>query len=100
MHFYSTAEATFPSITICPDYENAYKRDILAKFRISVDDFRRKLKFPEPSKESESLGSLFLNVTHDLDEIIAKIIFATGRKVPNTNFSFFFFAPKQDLSSN
>ena len=90
--YYSTANATFPSITICPDYYIAYKQEILTKFGITADDIRDRLKFPENLKEPETPGSFFQNVTFDLDETVAKIIFTTEKKPPNSNFSHFFYS--------
>ena len=60
----STRTATFPSITICPDFHTAYKRGILEKHGLSVEDVRKKIIFPKNLTSNISMTSFFESVTH------------------------------------
>jgi hypothetical protein len=57
MMVFSTAEVTFPSITICPAFESAYKTEILTKYvangrNLTLDLFRRDFNYPNVSSLS------------------------------------------------
>ena len=50
----STAETTFPAITVCPAYETAFKTEILTKYvangrNLTLDLFRRDFNYPNIS---------------------------------------------------
>lgn len=100
LHFYSTSKATFPSFTICPEYDSAYKKNLLAKFGLNGEDVRSSLKFPSGLRETETLGSFFHNVTYDLDEIVDKIVFTSEKKPLFSNFSHFYYSPKNSKDPN
>ncbi len=60
----STRIATFPSITICPDFHTAYKRDILARHGLAVDDIRKRIIFPKILSSNISMTAFFESVTY------------------------------------
>ena len=68
---------TFPAFTICPDYANAYKENILAQYSIHKNDFRNSLKFP--SNLQMSAKDFVDLITYNLTELVA------GNKKFNTN---------------
>ena len=71
----NTAETEFPAFTICPQYEEAYKRDILAEYGSDPDKIR-KLIFPNnvdiPAKD------FFELITFSADEIIESMRIKVG----------------------
>ena len=60
----SSRYATFPSITICPDYLKAYKSEVLEKYGVTINDFRKKFIFPKIPNSNISLTQFFDQATH------------------------------------
>lgn len=89
LFIFSTEIATFPSFTFCPDYFNAYKKDILSSYNITVAQIRNKIKFPQTS--NMTLAQFFDLITHKFEDIVDKVIIATGQQIPHTNNSYFVF---------
>ena len=67
-HF-STAEAEFPALTICPDFDDAYKTQILEDFGVSALDIRRGL-FTKMKNKSFTTYVQYQMATHELSEIV------------------------------
>ncbi len=40
---------TFPEVTICAAYEISYKSEVLDKYKIHMEQFRRNFKYPNVS---------------------------------------------------
>lgn len=71
----STNSTDFPSFTICPDYQVAYKDEFLGN--LSKNDIRS-LKFPIS-------WEFFTQITHNLTEIVKSVTVKTLKKLPGTN---------------
>ena len=88
----NTAETEFPAFTICPQYEEAYKRDILSEYGSDPDKIR-KLIFPNnvdiPAKD------FFELITFSADEIIESMRVKKGvaeKENPDTSNDVLIFA--------
>ena len=82
----SSNKASFPALTICPDYNVAYKQDKLVKYGLTSSDVRQ-LKFPG----SLSSMAFFDEVTHSLEDIVDNIFIQTTFKDNGTGISRFHF---------
>ena len=78
--------AIFPSLTICPDYDVAYKRDILAKYNTTVKKVRN-LHFPNLTKHNITTREFFKIATFNLTEIVSKVDISTLHKFKDSNFN-------------
>ncbi len=103
---FSTGVTTFPAFTICPDFDHAYKKDVLARFGLTLNNVRKEGKFPPNLQRN---GQNFVDlITHNLTELVAgkksqniifkKIMFSligmlvfAGRKEQGTNYTLFSF---------
>ena len=100
----STGQAEFPSMTICPHYNSAYRRELLRDHQLDVEDLRRGLKFPKFNTSSTStttmtsLSSAFHRVTFEWHELVDRIAIKSGAKLANTNYTIFVFARRNDTS--
>ena len=66
----SSSTATFPHLTICPDYHDAYKGDILQQYNTSAGQIR-KYKFPKvPNMTTYEFYDL---ITLELSEVVDTI---------------------------
>ena len=74
---FSIAEAEFPAITICPNYEIAFKSDILKAYGSSAKDIRQ-LKFPKTNLTSLEF---YQKVSHSLTDIISKVSIRVKKKI-------------------
>ena len=98
---FSTDKAPFPSLTVCPHYNTAYRKDILSGFNLSVDDVRRRIIFPKiPNLNNISLTKLFESFTHSWKDLIVGIVIKTGLKMENTNYTIFLFAKNPENITN
>ena len=79
-----TKNAEFPSLTICPDYEVAYKRELLAEFGTNVDNMRD-LIFPNLTSYNLTTGEFVDLVTFNLSEIVSKLDIRTAYKLDNSS---------------
>ena len=71
-------EVTFPSFTICPNYHQAYKKDILKENGLTQNDFRKGIIwYPKNSSNNIDGRDLFINVTTEVHEIIDEVIIGT-----------------------
>ena len=77
---FSIAEAEFPAITICPNYEIAYKSDILNDYGISANDIRQ-LNFPKTKDQNLTSLEFFQKVSHSLTDIISKVTIRFKQKI-------------------
>jgi hypothetical protein len=89
---------TFPEITICPHFLQAYKLDKLSQYGLSVDDIRKRIIFPLGLPQNESLVKFFEEVTHSFDEIVDSIIVTTNFKQEGTHFTNFMFSNDENLT--
>ena len=76
---FSIAEAEFPAITICPNYEIAFKSDILKAYGSSAKDIRQ-LKFPKTNLTSLEF---YQKVSHSLTDIVTKVAIRFKQKINN-----------------
>ena len=76
---FSIAEAEFPAITICPNYEIAFKSDILKAYGSSAKDIRQ-LKFPKTNLTSLEF---YQKVSHSLTDIVTKVSIRFKQKINN-----------------
>ena len=84
---FSTTETEFPSFTICPDFDVAYKEDVLEKYKTSKWDMRG-LRFPNTRSNNLSTLQFFKMVTYNLTEIVTSMSIETIKKYPaSTNFT-------------
>ena len=75
----SDPETTFVSFTICPSYHSAYKRDVLARYNLSVSDYRdgNAVWYPTEKNDSYNARDFYHNITFEIDEVIEKIKIST-----------------------
>jgi hypothetical protein len=83
---------TFPELTVCPHYSQAYKSNKLAQYGLSNDDMRKKFIFPKGLPDNKSLHNFFEEVTHDLEDVVDSIVVTTNFKKEGTNFTNFEFS--------
>jgi hypothetical protein len=76
---FSIAEAEFPAITICPNYEIAFKSDILKAYGSSAKDIRQ-MKFPKTNLTSLEF---YQKVSHNLTDIVTKVSIRFKQKINN-----------------
>ena len=88
----SSSSITFPEMTVCPHFFQAYKSDKLSQYGMSVDDVRKKIMFPKGLPQNKSLVNFFEEVTHDFDDIVDSIIVTTHFKLEGTHFTNFLFS--------
>ena len=79
-----TKNAEFPSLTVCPDYEVAYKRQKLAKFGTNEWNMRKSI-FPDLAPYNLTTREFFNMVTFNLTEIVSQLDITTSHKFNNTN---------------
>ena len=80
----STGESEFPAFTICPDYDVAYKSNILSQYDSNPDSMR-KIQFPKSIDMSAK--DFFELVTYSLEEILDSMtIRVTDKSENNTNY--------------
>ncbi len=80
MEIRRTGEATFPSVTACPSYHSAYRRDYLASFGLTADDVRKVGLAPT----NVSSGRRFhLEATFELEELVDRYEISTKYGVAN-----------------
>ena len=100
-YFFSTGQAPFPSMTICPHYNSAYKRDLLSNsFQLTIDDVRKKLVFPKVEHSNFSLSKVFEQMTFEWEEMIVLLAIKTGLKMENSNFTIFLFVNDHQNRTN
>jgi hypothetical protein len=87
----SSSLVTFPEITICPHFLQAYKSSKLSQYEMKADDMRKRFIFPKGLPQNKSLANFFEEVTHDLDDIVDSLIVTTNFKWEGTNFTNFMF---------
>ena len=87
--FSSTANAEFPALSICPDYDQAYKSEALKQFGIIANDVRnfRFSKF----NGSESTFNQYEKVTFDIDEVIEDFTITMRQPITDTTHVIVFF---------
>ena len=78
----SIAEVEFPAITICPNFDIAYKSNILQVYNSSAMDIRN-LKFPGTKHENMTSLDFFQKVTHSLTDILSKLSIRLKTKIDN-----------------
>ena len=77
---HNTAHAEFPSITVCPDFFEAYKETIIEKYNRTVEDVRH---FRYPDTDLNSL-EFFELITHDVQDIIDDLVLYFDEIDPET----------------
>ena len=100
MIVFSTGKAPFPSMTICPHYNTAYRRDLLSNYKLTIDDLRKKLIFPKVADSNISLSTIFEELTYNWEDMISGISIKTGLKLENTNYTIFLFASNYQNRTN
>ena len=79
----STAETEFPAFTICPQYEEAYKKDILSQYGSDPGKIRD-LIFPKNA--NMSANDFFEMVTYSVNEIVKSVeIKVSNKEKPGKN---------------
>ena len=74
----SDPEVPFIAFTVCPDYHSAYKKDVVSKYNISVEDYRhRAIWYPNETDPNFNAKAFFHEITHEIHEIIEKIEIST-----------------------
>ncbi len=61
-------------------------------------DIRSKILYPKLL--NSSLSDFFSNVTHQLEEIVENVTVATGRKMDETNYTFFVYKSKKETGKS
>ena len=95
--YFSTNEAEFPAFTICPDYHEAYKEDILEKYNLTGDDVRN---MKMPANLSMSIKDLLDSITYSLDELLNQLEFRLGHRIGNYSEIHFTNVKKKSLSTS
>ena len=78
-------------MTICPDYQVAYKTDVLAKYNVTASDIR-KFRFPKLT----NLTSLefFRMVTFELNEVLKDMYIEGAYKIKGSEVNSFYLTEK------
>ena len=76
--------AEFPTITICPDYSVAYKKEILKAHNAKASDVR-KYRFPET--KNITTFEFYLSATYDLEELLAELTIEASNGIEGSNFT-------------
>ena len=92
--FFSTNEATFPAMTICPGYDDAFNKTLASRFNTTVG-LIRKGRYP---KGIGSSRDFFNEVTTSFNTLVESIHVETLASLPNTTFREFLFTT--DLVNN
>ena len=79
-----TSKAIFPSLTVCPDYDVAYKRNKLEYYGTNVNNIRN-LMFPNLTKFNLTTQQFFKIVTYNLTEIVSKVDISTLQTFNGSN---------------
>ena len=80
---YRNSDTEIPAITLCPSYDAAYKRNILAKYNWSADSMRE-MKTPETNLSTLEFWHL---VTHSLRDIVNSVTIEVTSEIPNTSIT-------------
>ena len=86
---YSTQDAIFPAITICPNYLVGYKNSILNQYGLVTNDIRDSIKFPQ--NLNISLSKFFEKITYNIEDIVYYIYVGCSGKDEGSNYSYFMF---------
>ena len=64
----------FIDFTVCPAYESAYKEDVLKYYNLTIRDYRSQgIFYPRKNGNNVDRRSMFINATHDVEDIFFKI---------------------------
>ena len=94
LNIFSSEFAEFPAFTICPDYDVSYDSEFLKSYKVTPNDVR-KLNFPNWINISAS--TFFQKATHEMPEVIKSIEIEAKSKIPNTNYSEFYFVYQNEF---
>ena len=86
----STGDSTFPALTVCPEYDAAFKGDVLSKYNVSKSNFRR--RFTYPKNLTTTLTDFFYDATYSLEEMVEEFYINTNDKLPGTDKSVFWYS--------
>ena len=90
--------AEFPALTVCPNYDSAYKKDFLNEYGITTKEIRA-LNFP--STINMTVAEFYEQATHSLQDIVSNVEIKTLRKLENKNgTTFYFFYGNDDSIDN
>ena len=96
MLIFRTAFAEFPSLSVCPSYFKAFKKDVLHKHNTSASEVR-KLQFPNTEHKSLDFYEM---VTLDLTELLQSVELNFHENFPNTKTKKLIFLDKNDMMEN
>ena len=77
------SQTPFMALTICPEYHAAFKEEVLQEYGLTKKDYRKKATYMpydemKYNNTSEQTGTeIFNNVTHDVREILRKLVIRT-----------------------
>ena len=76
----------FLELTICPEYEYAYKEDLLNSYGMNKRKYRSGTFFSLRNQATgQDLRAIFNSITYDVDEILHKIKFYTKKRLNPSN---------------
>ena len=78
-------------MTICPDYQVAYKTDVLAKYNVTASDIR---KFRFPKLTNLTTLEFFNMVTFELNEVLKDMFIEGAYKIKGSPVTSFYLTEK------
>ena len=70
-------EYPFLGFYVCPDYDSAYKNNVLKAYGLSKKDYRSNgVFFPKNAKKIDAIN-MFLSVTHQINDLLEKVLIRT-----------------------
>ena len=74
-------DVEFIELSVCPEYNTAYKEKLLEDYGINKENYLRQGKYiNKQGNQSYDSRSIFDSVTYDINEILTKIEISTGNK--------------------
>ena len=78
-------------MTICPDYQTAYKTDVLARYNVTASDIR---KFRFQRLKNLTSSEFFRMVTFDLNEVLKDMHIEGAYRIKGSRVTSFYLAEK------
>ena len=72
------SDSPFIELTICPSYHNAYKEYSLTQYGLNKNTYRKQGVYSNNRyTQSKDLSHIFNSVTHDIDELLYRMVIVT-----------------------
>ena len=93
-------DTPFIDLTICPAYDVAYKEDLVEHYGLNKKQYRAHgVYFNKTYNQSNDVRSVFENVTHNIGELMHRMIIATRKSRLILNFDESNFSKDLDITT-